>query len=193
MTTIEEFFINEYERVVEENKELKSELDKIKSNREFGITDLGEPVNLVEVKTSTQDYFWNNTGLSKNQLEKLLNLPNESFIEQMKQVRRTDYDWSSDYALCIRKERYRYSIEVKDLDGEKQYAFDDTQYEKLVSLQFDELDTGDWYEEKYLPEIKKRLLYKNYVKPLKNVLKRSSEKKVNNQTRSSIHKAHSKP
>lgn len=155
MTTIEEFFINEYERVVEENKELKSELDKIKSNREFGITDLGEPVNLVKVKTSTQDYFWDNTGLSKDQLEEILSLPNESFIERMKQVRRTDYDWSSDYALCIGKERYRYSIEVKDLDGAKQYAFDDTQYEKLVSLQFDELDTGDWYEEKYLPEIKK--------------------------------------
>lgn len=154
MTTIEEFFINEYERVVEENKELKSELDKIKSNREFGITDLGEPVNLVNVKTSTQDYFWDNTGLSKDQLEEILSLPNESFIKRMEQVRRTDYDWS-DYALKIEKSRYRYSIEIRDLDGVGRYALDNRHFEKLIPLDFSELDTGDWFEACYLSDIEK--------------------------------------
>ena len=73
----------------------------------------------------------------------------------MKKVKRTDYDWSTDYALKIEESRYRYSIEIKDLDGVKRYALDNTQYEKLIPLDFSELDTGDWFEASHLPEIEK--------------------------------------
>lgn len=155
MPTIEDFFIKEYERIVAENNELKSMLNKLTAHKEFGVEDLGEPVNLVKVETSTQNYFWKNTGLSKDQLEKMLSLPNESFIERMKKVKRTDYEWSSDCALKIEKSRYRYSIEIKDLDGVSRYALDNTHYEKLIPLKFDEPDTGDWFEASYLPEIEK--------------------------------------
>lgn len=155
MATIEDFFIKEYERVVAENNEMKEKLSKINGSSEYGVVDLGEPVNLVKVETSTQNYFWRNTGLSKDQLVKMLNLPNEPFIERMKKVKRTDYDWSSDYALKIEKSRYRYSIEIKDLDGVGRYALDNTHYEKLIPLDFSELDTGDWFEASYLPEIEK--------------------------------------
>lgn len=169
MATIEDFFIKEYERVIAENKKLKSELDKIKSNREFGITDLGEPVNLVKVEVSTQSYFWDNTGFSKDQLEEILSLPNESFIERMKRIKREDYDY--DHAFYVEKERYRYSIKVKDLDGVKQYAFDNTKYQNLVSLQFDELDTGDWFEACYLSDIEKIA-----VQELREAIERRIEK-----------------
>lgn len=155
MPTIEDFFIKEYERVVAENNELKIVLNRLNAHKEFGVEDLGEPVNLVKVETSTQNYFWKNTGLSKDQLEKILSLPNEFFIERMKKVKRTDYDWSTDYALKIEESRYRYSIEIKDLDGVKRYALDNTQYEKLIPLDFSELDTGDWFEASHLPEIEK--------------------------------------
>lgn len=155
MATIEDFFIKEYERVVAENNELKKDFNRLNAHKGYGVTDLGEPVNLVKVETSTQNYFWKNTGLSKDQLEKILSLPNESFIERMKEVKRTDYDWSSDYALKIEESRYRYSIEIKDLDGVGRYALDNTHYEKLIPLDFSELDTGDWFEASYLPEIEK--------------------------------------
>ena len=48
-----------------------------------------------------------------------------------------------------------YSIEIKDLDGVGRYALDNTHYEKLIPLDFGELDTGDWFEASYLPEIEK--------------------------------------
>lgn len=95
VATIEDFFIKEYERVVAENNELKKDFNRLNAHKEYGVTELGEPVNLVKVETSTQNYFWKNTGLSKDQLEKILSLPNESFIERMKEVKRTDYDWSN--------------------------------------------------------------------------------------------------
>lgn len=57
MPTIEDFFIKEYERVVEENNELKIVLNRLNAHKEFGVEDLGEPVNLVKVETSTQNYF----------------------------------------------------------------------------------------------------------------------------------------
>lgn len=152
MPTIEDFFIKEYERVVAENNELKKQLNDLESDGgKLGVFDLHQPKELVRVDVEGGSYFWQKTGLSKKQLNELLNLGKDDFVEKCKKIKMKE-TYFSDAALKIEEKRYRYSISVRDIDGEHEYAFDNTKSPDLVDLA-SAPELGDWVEARYLDQI----------------------------------------
>ena len=152
MPTIEDFFIKEYERVVAENNELKKKLSDLENNGEtFGVFDLHQPKELFCVDVEYGTYFWQKTGLNKEQLKELLNLGKDDFIEKCKTIKRKETYYSS-HALEVKEARYRYSISVRDMDGTHEYAFDNTKSPDLVDLA-SAPELGEWVEARYLDQI----------------------------------------
>ena len=152
MATIEDFFIKEYERVVAENNDLKKRISEFEnSGKTLGVFDLHQPKELVRVDIEGGNYFWQKTGLSKKQLNELLNLGKDDFVEKCKKIKMKE-TYFSDAALKIEEKRYRYSISVRDIDGEHEYAFDNTKSPDLVDLA-SAPELGDWVEARYLDQI----------------------------------------
>ena len=152
MTTIEDFFIKEYERVVAENNDLKKRISEFENSGEtFGVFDLHQPKDLVCVDIESSNYFWKETKLNKDQLKKLINLSKDDFIKKCQAIKRQE-SYFNDRALKIEEKRYRYSVSVRDMDGTHEYAFDNTKSPYLVNLQSDP-ELGDWVEARYLDQI----------------------------------------
>lgn len=152
MPTIEDFFIKEYERVVAENNDLKKRISEFESDGgKFGVFDLHQPKELVRVDVEGGSYFWQKTGLSKKQLNELLNLGKVDFVEKCKKIKMKE-TYFSDAALKIEEKRYRYSISVRDIDGEHEYAFDNTKSPDLISLSR-KPELGDWVEAQHLDQL----------------------------------------
>ena len=164
MATIEDFFIKEYEKLVEENKQLKEELDKYNTTgADFGIYDLQEPVELIEVSIHSGYSFWKDTGLNKQELKDLLNLDDEEFIKKCKTIRDEKSSWYKSYALKEEETRYRYTIEIRDMDGVHRYAVDDTKGTDLINL--NNKQVGVWCDKCF-----KDLIYKEAITRLKDAI-----------------------
>lgn len=152
MTTIEDFFIKEYERVVAENNELKKQLNDLESDGgKFGVFDLHQPKELVRVDAESGTYFWKNTGLSKEQLIDLAKLSKDDFIKKCKEIKDGNSYYSSS-ALSVEEARYRYSISVRDMDGVHEFAFDNTKSPDLISLSR-KPELENWVEAQHLDQL----------------------------------------
>ena len=152
MTTIEDFFIKEYERVVAENNDLKKRISEFENSGEtFGVFDLHQPKEFVRVDAESGTYFWKETGLSKEQLIDLANLSKDEFIKKCKEIKDGNSYYSSP-ALSVKNERYRYSISVRDMDGVHEFAFDNTKSPDLISLSI-KPELGDWVEAQHLDQL----------------------------------------
>lgn len=152
MPTIEDFFIKEYERVVAENNELKKRIGEIEGNNEtFGVFDLHQSKELVCVDVEAITYFWEKTGLSKEQLIDLANLSKDDFIKKCKKIKDGDSYYSSP-ALSVEEARYRYSISVRDMDGVHEFAFDNTKNPDLISLSR-KPELENWVEAQHLDQL----------------------------------------
>ena len=152
MTTIEDFFIKEYERVVAENNDLKKRISEFENSGEtFGVFDLHQPKEFVRVDAESGTYFWEETGLSKEQLIDLANLSKDEFIKKCKEIKDGNSYYSSP-ALSVKNERYRYSISVRDMDGVREFAFDDTKNPDLIDLN-GEPELRDWTEQQHLDQL----------------------------------------
>ena len=159
---IEDFFINEYKRLQNENGRLRAKLNTIEQARsEYGVHDMGYGVNMVRVTVQSSYVFTSDsyrvTKLKLDEIDSLIDADDETLV---KWAYGFQYDSYSSGLLKIEKLPYRYVIEVRDMDGASTYALDTRRSEDLVEIGiFDDIapfDTiGEWVEAEHFDEVKR--------------------------------------
>lgn len=151
---IEDFFIKEYTDLKEENQRLKDELaSKQPAGSMYGVTDLGQGIEMVMVKVEGSYTFTSgNYDIVKMGSEKLREIEGYSDDKLIQWAEGFKYGSYYGNVLEIEKKKYRYTVEITDMDGTELYALDPRHGRPIVELGGDDA-LNEWVESSHLEEL----------------------------------------
>ena len=142
--TLEQFFLADYEKLKEENEQLKRKIADFSNESEYGVKDLNNPVELIKISTPTFYYYQESKllkSMSDEEIEGIISKGFEDFVKWAKSFSIGAYDTYS--VIKEETKRYRYTIEVFDMDGKTKYAFDPRRSDVLIELGLHEEEMAD--------------------------------------------------
>ena len=134
--TLESFFLADYQRMRQENDELRQEIaeQRRESSKQYGVFDLNGPVEMVIVKTAPYYYYTGDYALKDYTADEIEDIHDKTSDELLKWAKSFDFGPYMSRPIEITEQRYRFSIEVADMDGVKRYAFDPRYCDPLVPI-----------------------------------------------------------
>ena len=156
--TLEGFFLQDYQRLQAENMDLRYQVEKSSREQTYGIFDLGEPAEMVKVSVASSYYFTGDYGLKKYTsagIEKILAKSNADLLNWSKSFKLGT--WGGPLPIEIQEKRYRYTVEIKDMDGVTRYAIDPRHSDAIVDIDYREPNMVDNLGFWMPAEIKKEL------------------------------------
>lgn len=152
-TTIEGFFLADYERIRQENKDLRRTIDELdKQEEKYGFTDLHKKTEAIRLNIAPSYYLYKGKSPWKTAeaLASLLDLDDEALFAQGTRTKVGEY--SVDYAAEIQERKFLYTIEFTDLRKTRTYVGDEP--ERLYILLGDDPDTGGWFPKEIYDDLK---------------------------------------
>lgn len=147
--TIESFFLADYQRLKNENDELKAqihehELEKITSTSDCGFTDLGRKTEAFRCEVASsysafdKEASWGKLGIEE--LNALAEKKTEAILEEAEEARQR---WSG-VVYSEEKRTFPFTVKFVTYKGERQYAYDpDYGRTSLVEI-YEESGTSCW-------------------------------------------------
>ena len=177
--TLEGFFLADYQRLREENEELKSIVttlsnDTISRLADFGVHDCKQTCEAVKVETcSSYNFYTSQYGFKLEDLRKAYGLDNEGLLEWATKT----YKGSSYYSttpISVTRRKFQYTLRFVETRSDETFVTDGKSGSTLVAIDNMEENMvdnlGEWCRERYLGELEAAALVE-----VRRALKRAIE------------------